>query len=102
LRARKQGAVVRVLTPVTSENFVVAQELSELVELRHLDKHLKGSFVSLDGRELVMVESRPDDLKTNQGFGLAIWTTNRIFIELYDQFFDRIWNTASGTKLRTK
>ena len=91
---RKRGAVVRVLSPITSENSGVARELGEIVEVKRLDKPFGPSFVSVDARELVLIESRPEDLRTDRGTDLAIWTTNKLLIELHEQFFDRIWNTS--------
>jgi hypothetical protein len=97
-RARKQGAVVRVVSPVSSENSAVVQEFSEVIELKRLDKPFKESFVSVDGRELVVLENKPDDLRTDRGSDLAIWTTNRLLVGLYDQLFDRIWNALPSKK----
>jgi sugar-specific transcriptional regulator TrmB len=94
-RTKEQGAIVRVLSPVSSENSAVAREFSEVVELRRLEKPFAGSFVSVDARELMVIESKPDDLKIDQGSDLAIWTTNRLLVESYDQLFDRIWDTVS-------
>jgi len=91
--ARKRGAAVRVISSISSENAAVAQEFSEIVELRRIEKPLKASSVSVDGRELVVTESKPEDLRTDRGFDLAIWTTNKLVVELHDQLFDRVWNT---------
>jgi hypothetical protein len=38
------------------------------------------------------VESNPEDLKTDRGSDIAVWTKNRLLVELYDQLFDRFWN----------
>jgi sugar-specific transcriptional regulator TrmB len=91
---RKRGAIVRVLSPITTENSGVARELGEIVEVKRLDKSFGTSFVSVDARELVVIESRPEDLRTDRGTDLAIWTTNKLLIELHEQFFERIWNTS--------
>src|SRR3989337_219267 len=91
---RKRGAIVRVLSPITTENSGVARELGEIVEVKRLDKSFGTSFMSVDARELVVIESRPEDLRTDRGTDLAIWTTNKLLIELHEQFFERIWNTS--------
>ena len=91
---RRRGAIVRVLSPITTENSGVARELGEIVEVKRLDKSFGTSFVSVDARELVVIESRPEDLRTDRGTDLAIWTTNKLLIELHEQFFERIWNTS--------
>jgi len=93
-RVRSKGALVRVLSPISSENKGVAQELSHVVELRNLEKPLGASFVSVDTRELVVIESKPDDLRTDRGSDLAIWTTNKLLVELYERLFVRVWDAS--------
>lgn len=93
-RAKKNGAVVRVLAPITSENAGVAEQLSEIAELKRLERPFMANFVSVDCRELVVIDSRPDDLHTDRGSDLAIWTTNKLLVELHDQLFDRVWNSV--------
>jgi sugar-specific transcriptional regulator TrmB len=91
--AKKRGATVRFLTQISAENSGVARELSEVVDLKRLEKPFANSFVSVDSKELVVIESRPDDLRTDRGTDLAIWTTNKLLIELHEQLFDRVWNS---------
>jgi len=91
--AKSRGAIVRVISPISSDNLSVAQELSELIELRRVDKPLLTSSVSVDTRELVVIESKPEDLKTDRGFDLAVWTTNKLIVEVHDQLFERMWST---------
>jgi len=91
--ARKRGATVRFLAPILAENSGVARELSEVVELKQLEKPFTNSFVSVDSEELVVIESRPNDLRTDRGSDLAIWTTNKLLVELHEQLFERVWNS---------
>jgi sugar-specific transcriptional regulator TrmB len=91
--ARKRHANVRFLAQISKENAGVAHELGEVVELKRLDTPLMNNFVSVDSENLVVIESRPDDLRTDRGSDLAIWTTNRMLIELHEQLFDRVWNS---------
>jgi len=91
-RAREHGAVVRVLAPITAENHAVAREIAEIVEFKRLDKPFGENFVTVDSSELVVVDARPDDVRTDRGADNAIWTTNRLLVELHRQLFDRIWN----------
>jgi sugar-specific transcriptional regulator TrmB len=97
-RVRKKGAKVRVLAPVTSENSVVARELSEVLDFRVLDKAFGESFVTIDSHELVVVESMPEDLRTDRGVDKAIWTTNKLLVELHEQLFEKIWNAFRPAK----
>jgi hypothetical protein len=91
--AKKNGVTVRFLAQISKENSSVAGELREVVELKRLEKPFTNGFVSVDAKELVIVESRPDDLRTDRGTDLAIWTTNKQLIELYEQLFERLWNS---------
>ena len=91
--ARKRRANVRFLAQISTENSGVARELSEVVELKLLEKPFANNFVSVDSGNLVVIESRPDDLRTDRGSDLAIWTTNKLLIELHEQLFDRVWNS---------
>jgi sugar-specific transcriptional regulator TrmB len=91
---RKRGGTVRVLAPISSENSGVAGELSHVVELKRLEKPLGADFVSVDGRELVVVESKPDDLRTDRGSDMAIWTTNKLLVELHNRLFERVWDSS--------
>lgn len=93
-KAKKRGSVIRVLSPVTVENSGVARELSEILELKSLEKPFSCTFISADSKELVVVESKPDDLRTDRGADLAIWTTNKLLVELHDQLFEKVWNTS--------
>jgi sugar-specific transcriptional regulator TrmB len=93
--AKKRGAVVRFLAKISPENSGVARELSEVVDLKRLEQPFANSFVSVDSEELVVIESRPDDLRTDRGSDVAIWTTNKLLIELHEQLFERVWNSLS-------
>lgn len=93
-KARKKGAVIRILSPISSENNSVAQEFAAILPLRKFKSTVVG-FVSVDKQHLVVYECIPNDLNTNRGSDLAIWTTNKLTIQLHDQLFDNMWNTAS-------
>jgi hypothetical protein len=97
-KASKKGTAVRILAPLTSENSLVARELSEVLEFRILDKAFGESFVTVDSNQLVVVESIPDDLRTDQGLDKAIWTTNKLLVELHDQLFEKVWNALPPAK----
>lgn len=92
-KAQKQGAEVRVLAPVTRETSGVAREISEVVEFKTLDKPFGENFTTIDSRELVVIETKPEDLRTDRGQDQCIWTTNRLLVELHAQLFERVWNT---------
>lgn len=97
-KASKKGVEVHVLSPVDSENSGVAREISEILESKVLDKAFGQNFVTVDGRELVVIESLPEDLRTDRGADTGVWTTNRLIVELHDQLFDRLWNTIPSRR----
>jgi sugar-specific transcriptional regulator TrmB len=91
-KAKKRGAIVRVLAPLSSENTGVANEVAEFVSFKNLDKPFVENFVIVDARDLVVIEPKPEDLRTDRGSDSAIWTRNRLMVELHEQLFDRVWN----------
>jgi sugar-specific transcriptional regulator TrmB len=101
-KAKKRGAIVRVLAPVSSENTGVASEIGEVVSFKNLDRPFAENFVTVDARELVVIEAKPEDLRTDRGSDSAIWTTNRLLVELHEQLFDRVWNSLSGSEKSRK
>ncbi len=97
-KVSKKGTGVRVLSPINSENSGVARELSEVLEFKILDKPFGENFVTIDSHELVVVETKPEDLRTDQGADKAIWTTNRLLVDLHDQLFERVWGALPRAK----
>jgi sugar-specific transcriptional regulator TrmB len=94
-KVSKRGVGVHILSPVNSQNAGVAREISAILEFKALDSALAQNFVTVDGRELVVIETSPEDFRTDQGADRGVWTTNRIMVELHDQLFDRLWNGQS-------
>lgn len=97
-KVSKKGVRVHVLSPVDSENLGVAREISEILEFKVLDKPFGQNFVTVDERELVVIQTLPEDLRTDHGADKGVWTTNRLMVELHDQLFERLWNSIpNGT-----
>jgi sugar-specific transcriptional regulator TrmB len=88
--AAKQGAKVRLLSPITSENSALVTEFSEIVDFKATQEPL-ASFVCVDSRELVVIDSRPDDVRTDKGSDVAVWTTNGLLVEVFERLFDEVW-----------
>jgi len=98
--ARKNGAKVRFLSLISAENSAVAQELSQVIELKRLERPFIADFVIVDGKDLVVTESKPDDLRTDRGSDLGIWTTNKLLIELHRQLFDLVWESLPAVQFQ--
>ena len=98
-KASDRGVTVRIIAPVNSANAVVAREIAEVLEFKSLDKPFGQNFVTVDSRELIVMETLPEDLRTDQGADKGIWTTNRLVVELHGELFDRLWNATPTRKL---
>lgn len=98
-RAARNGAKVRLLAPVTSENSSLATEFSEIVDFKATPEPL-ASFVCVDSKELVVLDSRPDDGRTDQGSDVAVWTTSRPLVNLFEKLFDEVWRNKPGKQIR--
>ena len=92
-RTHKQGATVRVLSPINSVNSSIATELSEITELKNTPEALPF-FVSVDSKHFIVVDSRPEDASTDRGYDEALWTTNALVVELFEQLFERVWKNT--------
>lgn len=92
-RARKNGATIKLLAPVTTANGTVAKEIAEIVELKTTDKPI-AHFVSVDSKHLIVLESMPEDADTRAGHDVAIWTTNTLLIELFERLFGEVWRST--------
>jgi sugar-specific transcriptional regulator TrmB len=98
-KASDRGVAVRIISPVNSANAVVAREIAEVLEFKSLDKPFGQNFVTVDSRELIVMETLPEDLRTDQGADKGIWTTNRLVVELHGELFERLWNSTPTRKL---
>ena len=97
-KAKKHGTKVRILSPISTENSSVAQEFSQIIELKRLDGPFLADFTMIDGKELVVTESKPDDLRTDRGSDFGIWTTNKLLVELHAQLFERVWESLPALR----
>jgi sugar-specific transcriptional regulator TrmB len=100
--AKKHGAKVRILSPISPESSAVAQEFSHVVELKRLEKPFMANFTMVDGKELVVIETKPDDLRTDRGSAFGIWTTNKLLVELHAQLFERVWESLPAPQTQGK
>jgi len=97
--AHKQGATVRLLSPITSTNSAVAREFSEIVELKAAERAL-AHFVAIDSNQLIVFECMPDDANTRTGHDSAIWTTSTLLVDLFERLFNEVWRTTSNAPKR--
>jgi hypothetical protein len=67
-------------------------QFSEIVDFKPTIQPLT-SFVCVDSKELAVLDSRPDDVRTDQGSDVAVWTTNKLLVELFEKLFDEVWRS---------
>jgi sugar-specific transcriptional regulator TrmB len=97
-KAKNRGASIKLLSPISSQNSSIASEIAEIGELKKIEKALGIEFASVDTKELVVIDTKPDDVSTDRGSDSAIWTTNDLLVRLHEHLFDRLWNTLPSKK----
>jgi sugar-specific transcriptional regulator TrmB len=95
--AVKNGASVRLLCPATSENSAAITQISEIIDLKTVQEPL-ANFVCVDSKELVVIESKPDDERTDQGSDVAVSTTKQLLVEMFERLFDEVWRNTPAAK----
>jgi sugar-specific transcriptional regulator TrmB len=91
----KRGVAVRLLAQTSKDVQLVTQELAAVVKIRRTTKPFAANFVCIDGEELVVIENSPDDFDVDRGTDRAAWTTNKLLVQLYENLFERVWETSS-------
>ena len=91
----KRGVPVRVLAQTSKDVHLVIEELAAVVKIRRTTKPLAANFVCIDGQELVVIENSPGDFDVDRGTDRAAWTTNRLLVGLYENLFERVWESSS-------
>ena len=91
----KRGVAIRVLAQTSKDVHLVTREFAAVVKVRTTTKPLVANFVCIDGQELVVIENSPDDFDVDRGTDRAAWTTNKLLVQLYENLFERVWESSS-------
>jgi len=91
----KRGVAVRVLAQTSKDIHLVTEELAAVVKIRRTTKPLAANFVCIDGQELVVIQNSPNDFDVDRGADRAAWTTNKLLVGLYENLFERVWESSS-------
>jgi sugar-specific transcriptional regulator TrmB len=91
----KRGVAVRVLAQSSKDVHLVTEEMAAVVKIRRTTKPLAANFVCIDGQELVVIENSPGDFDVDRGTDRAAWTTNKLLVRLYENLFERVWESSS-------
>jgi sugar-specific transcriptional regulator TrmB len=100
-KARERGVTVRIVTSISGDNAAVAREMGAVAEVRILRKLLPpqlSNFISVDSRDLLVIEVKPDDLSTDKGSDFAAWNRNRLSIAIHDQLFTLLWDNSDESE----
>jgi sugar-specific transcriptional regulator TrmB len=94
-KAGKRGVDVRLLAQTSKDAHLVTEEMAAVVKIRRTTKPLAANFVCIDGKELVVIENSPGDFDVDRGTDRAAWTTNKLLVGLYENLFERVWESSS-------
>ncbi|MDF0679634.1 MAG: HAMP domain-containing sensor histidine kinase [Candidatus Nitrosocosmicus sp.] len=95
---RDLGKRVRYITNIENANIESCKKISEIVELRHLDK-IQGGIIINDFEYLGLLESRNDGPASNP---IHIYSKNKWLVEQQRLIFDMLWEKSIPAKIRVK
>jgi len=95
---RSKDIHVRFIAPVTPDVVDFADKLSQLVELRHIDRLPYIRMVLLDEKEVLFAEFMDDDFKST-GTDTGIWIDQVELTKMMKTMFENTWqNTVPHEK----
>ena len=97
VNAQQRNIDIKIAGPITNENREDVQTLLSL-NLRHLS-HMNSQFISIDGKESLLVEAIPDDDNIIYGRDLGVWITNQVFTKTLEDAFTTKFNRAKPYKV---
>lgn len=89
-KAASKGSSVMLQATVNRENLMVAKKIAELVKVRHLPPPVL-EFVVVDGKDLLLIESAPDNFEVEEGQDQAAWTNSPLMVRAFELHFDKLW-----------
>jgi sugar-specific transcriptional regulator TrmB len=93
--ARKKGAEVRVLAPVSGENQEACALLDVQGEMRHALVDLGAvTLAFVDEREVILIHHVPDDRHYFQGADVALWSDDPAIVSSLKSLFTLGWGLS--------
>jgi len=89
-KASARGVSVMIEATVNIENLMVAKKFNEVVKVKHLPPPLV-EFLVADGKDLILIESAPDNFDVEEGQDQAAWTNNPFMVRLFEEHFEKVW-----------
>ncbi len=90
---RNRDIKVRFIAPVTPQIADIADKLSQLVELRHIEQLPYIRFVLVDDREVLFAEFAEDDFKST-GKETGIWMNQIELAKMMRTMFENTWQNT--------
>lgn len=90
-QTKAQGAKIRIIAPITSENTEGARRLVPVSELRYSEALGPAGIAIVDQHELMLYERLPDDNSPDVGADVGFWTNSKRFIETMSRAYDAMW-----------
>jgi sugar-specific transcriptional regulator TrmB len=87
-KAHKRGVKIRIVAPITREVMHIANELSEIAEIRHTDD-VVARFCVIDSKELMFMLM--DDKEVHPSYDAAVWVNTPFFARALEQLFELSW-----------
>ncbi len=89
--AKVRGAKIRVIAPITSENTESARKLVPVSQLRYSESLGRAEIIIADGRQLMLYQRTPEDVSSNVGVDIGIWTNSIRFTETMSESYNAMW-----------
>ncbi len=87
-KLKKRGVKIRIAAPITKECRTAVKDLSEVADVRHVDK-ISARFCVVDSKELVFMVL--DDKEVHPTYDVGIWVNTPFFAKALDSLFDIAW-----------
>jgi two-component system sensor histidine kinase VicK len=92
IKAKKKGVRIRYITEITNDNLPYCKELTQIVELRHLD-NIQGNFGVSDGEYMAIATIEKEKPVTQ-----VIYSNVQQIIRQHQSLFETLWSKAIPAK----
>jgi sugar-specific transcriptional regulator TrmB len=91
---KKEKVRLRIIFPVTKENTEKAKLLAKYADVKHTDFDPLVDWAIVDGKELLVTHSIPDDDNPYRGDDVSIWTDDTAIVSSRNSLADEIWDNG--------
>lgn len=90
-KAHERGVNIRILAPITKKSYEAIEDISDYVEVRHVDS-IKARTCIVDKKEIAFMLL--DDNTADANFDAGVWVNTEFFAGALVRMFEEIWKTA--------